>query len=445
MDVNRLTIQTARQTLMNQEINPSGLTQAFLAVIEEKNPSLNAFAEINQETAIPSFTKELPLSGIPIPVKDLIDVAGLHTQAGSPKFFGQQPAIKDAAIIEKLKAAGASILGKTNTHEIALGITGINLHTGAVKNPHDPSRITGGSSSGSAAAVASGMSVAAIGSDTGGSIRIPASLCGVVGLKPTYGRVSTRGVLPLSWNLDTIGPITKTVKDAALLLNVLAGYDPRDPTSQNHPTEDYLMNIDDGVKGWKIALATGSDIEECDPSVLNTLQQASSQFSEQGAAVHPVEIARLAECAAANGIMVVADAAALHRERLEQHPDWFGEDVRARLERGRSISATEYALARRTQQEMKRYFDLFFEEYDFLLLPTTATSAAKIEGLDSAAYAPKMTRFTGPFNLVGLPAISIPFGKTDSGLPLAVQLVGAPWAESKILQAGQVLENLYPY
>ncbi len=443
MDSSTLTMETTRQALASGELTPGGLTRTLLTIIEAKNPTLNAFVQtIDPETlADKPYNSQLSLSGVPIAIKDLIDLAGWPTKAGSPKFFGNPPAAKDAAVTEKLKSAGAILLGKTNTHEIALGITGINPHTGPVRNPHDPQRITGGSSSGSAAAVAAGMCIAALGSDTGGSVRIPAALCGVVGLKPTYGRVSTRGVLPLSWNLDHIGPITKTAKDAALLLNVLAGYDPRDPGSINHSTEDYYANITGGVAGWRVALAAGEYIDESDAEILAALNQAAELLKALGATVTPVEIVRLRECAAANGTMVIADAAAFHRDRLAEHPDWFGEDVRTRLEKGRAVTSTEYALARRTQQEMKHYFSLFFEEYDLLLLPTTATSAAKIEGLDSATFAPKMTRFTAPFNLTGLPALSLPLGKTPAGMPLGIQLVSEAWGEAKLLRAAYALEQ----
>ncbi|MFO7584581.1 MAG: amidase, partial [Anaerolineales bacterium] len=211
-----LTIQRARELLQSGEITPGELTSACLAVIEAKNPTLNVFAV----KPSPDRSETQPkgeLSGIPIAIKDIIDVAALRTTAGSPRFFGHEPAVKDALVVDKLKYAGATILGKVNTHEIALGITGINPHTGPVRNPHNPQRISGGSSSGSAAAVASGMALGALGTDTGGSVRVPAALCGVVGFKPTFGRVSTRGVLPLSWNLDHVGVLAKTVADAALL------------------------------------------------------------------------------------------------------------------------------------------------------------------------------------------------------------------------------------
>jgi aspartyl-tRNA(Asn)/glutamyl-tRNA(Gln) amidotransferase subunit A len=458
MDTTSLTISTALSGLRSGQFTADDLTQAYLAIIEQLNPSINAVIreqgvgnreEGAERSKHPGSNSPIPnhpipnflIPNIPLVIKDLIDVAGYPSAAGSPRFFGHAPALKDAAAVEKLREAGATILGKTHTHEIALGITGINPHTGAVRNPRDPARITGGSSSGSAAAVASGMALGALGTDTGGSIRIPAALCGVVGLKPTFGRVSVRGVLPLSWNLDHVGVIAKTVTDVALLLTAIAGYDPRDPNSINAPVDDYLSDLENGVSGWKVALPVGKYIEESDADVLAAFRAAAKTFAELGATVTEVEIPRLREAAAANGTMVVADAAAFHRERLAEHPDWFGADVRERLEKGRAVTSTEYALARRVQTEMRRYFELFFVEYDALILPSTASVAAPIEGLNSAAYAPRLTRFTAPFNLTGLPALSVPCGVGAGGLPVGLQIVSAAWQEPKVLRAGRAFER----
>jgi aspartyl-tRNA(Asn)/glutamyl-tRNA(Gln) amidotransferase subunit A len=448
MDTKSLTISTARALIAAGQLTGSELTRACLAVIEEKNPALNAFACVSaederEENEIKSYRSPLSFSphlrSIPLAIKDLIHVSGLPTRAGSPRHFDSTPAPEDAFVVEKLRAAGATLLGKTNTHEIALGITGINPHTGAVRNPRDPSRITGGSSSGSAAAVAAGMCLAALGTDTGGSVRIPASLCGVVGFKPTFGRVSTRGVLPLSWNLDHVGVLAKTVEDVALVYQVIAGYDEQDPNS----VAGDVISLEIGqasIPPHRIAIAVGDYIEAADAEIVARIQEVARVFEKLGAQINKIEIPRLRETAAANGTMVVADAAAFHRERLDAHPDWFGADVCARLEQGRAVTSTEYALARRVQSEMNRYFDLFFRDYDLLLLPTTATVAAPIEGLDSAAYAPRLTRFTAPFNLTGLPALSIPCGEVD-GLPFGAQLVAARWNESALLRAGQMLER----
>lgn len=441
MNPSTLTISRAQTLLRSGELTPAALAEACLAVIQEKNPTLNAFACLCELPEFDTQTANTRISNIPLAIKDLIDVAGVPSAAGSPRFFGRQPALQDAFVVEKLKDAGAVIMGKTNTHEVALGITGINLHTGPVRNPHDPSRITGGSSSGSAAAIAAGMVLGALGTDTGGSIRIPSALCGVVGFKPTFGRVSMSGVLPLSWNLDHVGPIAKTVEDAAILYEAIAGYDPRDPNSAARPSGLGRLAAQPGPAARsKIAFAVGDYIESAQPGVLAAVRQAAEVFRALGAQVIEVEIPRLREAAQANSTMVIADAAAFHRERLAEHPDWFGPDIRERLERGRAVTSTEYILARRVQTEMKRYFDLFFEQYDLLLLPTTAAVAAPIEGLNSAAYAPQLTRFTAPFNLTGLPALSLPCGWSE-GLPVGLQIVGKAWDEATVLQAGMAYER----
>ena len=437
------TIVDALSLLRSGELTPDELTSACLAGIEAKNPTLNAFAArlspelvFEQSRNLQQSTGEL--SGIPIVIKDLIDVAGLPSAAGSPRFFGHEPVLKDAFVVDKLRYAGATLLGKTNTHEIALGITGINPHTGPVRNPHNPERITGGSSSGSAVAVASGMALGALGTDTGGSIRIPAALCGVVGFKPTFGRVSTRGVLPLSWNLDHVGPIAKTVADVALLYSVIAGYDPQDPNCVLVPPAPFQMQKD--ISDFRVALAVGEYISEADPEILASLSRAAEIFASLGVEIMEVEIPRLREAAQANGTMVIADAAAFHRQRFAEHPDWFGADIRERLEKGLAVTSSEYILARRVQTEMKRYFGLFFDQFDVLLLPTTASAAAPIAGLNSATYAPRLTRFTAPFNLTGLPALTVPCGFSSDGMPLGMQLVGPAWSETIVLQAGQAFE-----
>lgn len=435
-----LTIASARVKLHHKEVTPNSLADTFLAAINTKNPDINAFVEVISNGQNPSATPEQPLYGIPIVIKDLIDVQGYATRAGSPKVFGDQPASSDAFVVQKLKAAGANIIGKTHTHELALGITGINPHYGPVRNPHNLEFISGGSSSGSAAAVAAGMCLGGLGTDTGGSIRIPSALCGVVGIKPTLGRVSTRGVVPLSWNLDHVGPIASTVEDAAILLQVIAGYDMLDPTSINIPVGDYLGKLNGGIRGWRVALLSGEDLAASNPAMLTRLQNAASVFAELGAIVTPVEMDMLLKASNANLIMTRSDAAAFHRERLEQQPDLFGEDVRQRLETGLWTNVTEYVFARRMQTEVKRYFEGFFREYDLLLLPTTASSAVRIDGLDSAAYAPRLTSFTAPFNLAGLPALSVPCGTVD-GLPVGLQIVGPAWGEDRVLRAGWAFEK----
>jgi aspartyl-tRNA(Asn)/glutamyl-tRNA(Gln) amidotransferase subunit A len=444
LDTTSLTIAE----VLDDEKTRLGLTRACYRQIERLEPTIHAFITvISSSDASPQGalhggnTLQGKLRGIPIAVKDLYETAGVRTTAGS-LFFKDYVPKEDAVVVGKLKEAGADIVGKTSTHEIALGVTNINPHYGTPRNPWNPSYITGGSSGGSAAAVAFGMCMAALGTDTGGSIRIPASLCGVVGLKPTYGRVSLRGIFPLSWNLDHAGPLTRGVADAALLLQIMAGYDEGDPSSADVPVDDYLKNITAGVKGWKIALAVGDFIEASRAEVLEAVRQAARVFEALGAKVREVDMFWLREAALANGQMTQADGAAFHRERLKTNPELFGADVRQRLETGRDLSSGEYALARRKQAEIRRRCESFFHEYDVLVLPTTPIPALPIDEIEnSASQAPALTRFTAPFNLSGLPALSVPCGFTLDDLPIGLQIVSGPWQEVKVLQAGHAYEQ----
>jgi aspartyl-tRNA(Asn)/glutamyl-tRNA(Gln) amidotransferase subunit A len=448
-----LTISSALAAMRRGELKPLDLAEACLQRIARLNPPLNAFISPTPEIAAraalaaqslldsrPPNLERIALLGIPVAVKDLIDVAGVRTTAGS-KFFGDTLPGEDAPAVLNLRLAGAVVVGKTNTHEIALGVTGVNPHFGAVGNPWDPSRVSGGSSSGSAVAVATGMCLGALGTDTGGSIRIPASLCGIVGLKPTYGRVSTRGVVPLSWNLDHVGPLARTVDDAALLLSVLAGFDTHDPASANQPVDDYLAHLNDGIRGWRVALAVGEYVEVSDAPVLKAVQVAADLLRDLGAAVEPVNLDWLKEAALANGQMTQADAAAFHRQRLASHPENFGADVLQRLQAGAALTSTEYSLARRVQAESRRRFEQFFEKYDLLVLPSTPIPAPPIEGTGAVEAAGRLTRFTAPFNLAGLPAISVPCGFSEAGLPYGLQLVAKHWDEARLLRAARAYES----
>ncbi len=441
MDIDTTSL-TIIQALQDEELR-FGLTPACYRQIERLNPMLNAFITVvAPSAAIPhARSAQGKLWGIPIAVKDLYETAGIRTTAGSLFFEDHVPG-QDAVAVSKLRAAGADIIGKTNTHEFALGVTNINPHYGSPRNPWDPACITGGSSGGSAAAVSAGMCMAALGSDTGGSIRIPASLCGVVGMKPTYGRISLRGVIPLSWNLDHAGTLTRSVQDAALLLQVLAGYDQEDPASADTPVDDYSKEIEAGIKGWRMALATGEFVEVSDAEVLSAVRMAARYFEYLGAVVEEVTTSWLYEAAVANGQMVQADGAAYHRERLEKNPERFGADVRQRLEAGRDLPSSAYVLARRKQVEIRRRCEQFFRQFDALLLPSTPIPALPINDIEnSASQAPALTRFTSPFNLAGLPALSLPCGFTKTGLPVGLQIVSGPWQEAKVLRAGHAFEQ----
>lgn len=432
-----LSLTSNSEPAKSQDTGVSNIVTACYKQIQRLNPILNAFITVTQpeQDEIPP-NGSMPLFGIPVAVKDLYDTKGIRTTGGS-KFFADNVPAEDAFVVQKIKKAGAQVIGKTNTHEIALGVTNNNPHFGACRNPWDITRTPGGSSGGSAVAVATGMAVVGLGTDTGGSIRIPAALCGVVGLKPTYGRVSLRGILPLSWNLDHAGPITRKVEDAAVMLQVMGGYDEQDPTSVKTLPGDYSSHLMDPIKERKAALAVGSFIEEVtDPEILEAVRAAAKILADQGVTVVEVNTDFLREASLANALMTQADGAAFHRERMKERPDWFGADVRQRLETGSRFTSSEYALARRTQTEVKRRCELLFEEFDFMMLPTTPIPAPVLEGEDAVERARQLTRFTAPFNLTGLPALSVPCGFTKDKLPVGLQIVSRAWNESGVLRAG---------
>jgi aspartyl-tRNA(Asn)/glutamyl-tRNA(Gln) amidotransferase subunit A len=449
-DLTHLTIAEAADLLARREIAAVELTEAHLRRIDAHDTHLNSFITVTSDHALTQaraadaeLTRGIrrgPLHGIPLALKDLYDTAGIRTTAGST-FFADRIPDTDARAVTLLYQAGAVLLGKLNMHEWALGVTNINPHYGPSRNPWDPSRITGGSSGGAAAALAAGLCMGALGSDTGGSIRIPASLCGIVGLKPTFGRVSLQGVIPLSWNLDHAGPMARTVTDAALLLQAIAGYDPDDPVSVALPVDHLLATINAGVTGWRIALATDAHFGEADPEVISAVRRAATVFEELGARVEAVDLSQGREAAQMNALMTTSDAAAFHRDRLRDHPHRFGADVLARMERGAQFTSTEYILARRFQSEWRRRLERFFDQFDLLLTPATPITAPVIEGLDSIEAARQLTRCTAPFNLAGLPALSLPCGLSAAGLPIGLQIVAAPWNEAQVLRAGRAFEN----
>lgn len=447
-------IHQAQKLLRSGEVTPIQLVQRCLEKIQSEDSRLRAFITVMREEALDLAEKQtkilktckdrenLPaLFGIPIAVKDLIEVAGVRTTAGS-LFWKDFVSLEDAFVVRKLKEAGAVIIGKTNLHEIALGVTNSNPHYGICRNPCDPTRISGGSSGGSAVAVAAEMTLGALGTDTGGSIRIPSALCGVVGLKPTYGRISLRGVFPLAWHLDHVGPITSCVQDAAILLSVMDSYDRDDPFSSLK--RSYLKPVLTGdVANLRIARSVGRFVETSDPEILDALEMSTRVFKDLGAQIVEYDIDWLRDVASANGLMTQVEAAAFHEERLYEHPEWFGDDVRERLNQGLSKRGVDYAFARHTQTLAKHRFTEFFKEHDLLLLPTTSVTAPPVseDNMSSVQAVKPLTRFTAPFDITGLPAITVPFGKSKSGLPIAVQLVGNVWAEAKVLNAAFALEK----
>jgi len=450
VNVAGLTIADAAEQIRKKSLSPVELVETLLRRIDTFDPRLNAYLVVTGDEArraARQAAEEIgrgdyrgPLHGIPLALKDLFDTRGVRTTAGA-KIFADRVPERDAYVVEKLRDAGAILLGKLNMHEWALGVTTANPHFGPTRNPWDTQRIPGGSSGGSGAAVAATLCLGALGSDTGGSIRIPASLCGIVGLKPTYGRVSLRGVIPLSWSLDHAGPMTKTVRDAALLLQVIAGYDGDDPVSVNIPVDDYCGDLERGVRGLRVAVPRNFFFEVAHAEVAEVVRAALRVLEQLGALVEEITLPGVEEAHQANVTITLSDAAAYHRAHLETRPDDIGADVLARLQRGAEMTSSAYALARRAQAEWRRKFERLLGEYAVLAVPTTPIAAVPIEGTDAVKAARVLTSFTGPFNLPGLPAISVPCGFTHAGLPVGLQLVARPWAEATVLSVAHAYEQ----
>ncbi len=450
MDLTELPLWQVIELLMRGETTPLELATLILKRIERLNPSLNCYLEVFSENALQEAERKTkafserrklpPLYGIPMGIKDILSIKDVSMRAGSRIWEGYTPK-EDAFVIRKLRNAGVIFIGQHNMHEIALGVTNVNPHFGACHNPWDFSRMSGGSSGGSAAAVASGLCYAALGTDTGGSIRIPSSLCGVVGLKPTYGRVSVRGVLPLSWNLDHVGPMGRSVRDVQLVYKIISGYDEMDVFSQKPVNYRAGRKNQEGLRGLRVALADDDFFREADEDILAAVRKAGHLFEQLGATVELVEIPNGYLAAVTNGQMVISDAAAVYEKELQERAELFGEDVLQRLCNGAALTSTQYIHGRKTQTILKKQFNDFFKKYDLLLTPSTAVTAPFIEGKDALEQARVLTRFTAPFNLTGLPAMSMPCGFDRHGLPVGLQLVTKAWNEELLFQAGKAYEE----
>ncbi len=442
--------------LRTRQLSPVELTEACLERIQAVNPTINVFLTVTAELARrEARTAEArimrgdylgPLHGIPYAAKDLLCTKGIRTSCASRILADFVPDF-DATVVERLRAAGAILVGKTHLHEFAFGLTNLNPHYGPARNPWDPARITGGSSGGSAAAVAASCVPLALGSDTGGSIRIPAALCGVTGLKPTYGRVSKHGVFPLAWSLDHVGPLAKTAADAAAALAVLAGADPRDPACLAEPVPDYLAALEGDLAGMTIGVPEGLFYEVADPVVLALVRASAETFARLGAEVRPVAIPELETMTKACLVILSAEAASALGPFHRGHPRELGADVKARLDGAATHLASHYVDATRHRRRAQEHFAAAFREVDLLLTPTTSVpatilseTAVNLEGAE-VPVGLALTRCTRIYNLLGLPAASLPCGLTPRGLPVGLQLAGPPLAEAVVLKAAHLYQR----
>jgi aspartyl-tRNA(Asn)/glutamyl-tRNA(Gln) amidotransferase subunit A len=421
-----LTIADATRLMKEGQVSPLELVEACLARIERLNSRLNAFLSVTRESALEEagYASDAirrgenwgALHGIPIAVKDIIDMAGEKTTAASD-FLRDNIVQEDADVVRRLRAAGAIIIGKTHLHEFAIGVTTINPHYGPARNPWDMDCSPGGSSGGSGAGVSAMMCLGALGTDTGGSVRIPSALCGLTGIRPGRGRVSTEGVIPMSWTLDTVGPMAYTAYDVALLLDIL--------DLQSLTPASCLDRIDEPVQGLRVGVPTDDFFWlETDYQIVGAVRAAVDTLSDMGLSIVDIQFPSMPEVLRAAQVISLSDAVAFHRERLKQASERFGHDVRMRLQAGSRLSAPEYAAARQTGREWRHMLrELFREQIDILALPTTPISAPKIAGAQNVDLSKILPRFTYPFSLSYLPALSVPCGFTSDGLPIGLQMI----------------------
>jgi len=438
------------ELLRKRKLSPVELTKNCLARIEKLNPTLNTFITVTAESAMTQARgaeAEIsrgdwrgPLHGIPLALKDLIDTAGVRTTAASALFKDRIPA-EDAEVVRRLKNAGAVLLGKHNMHEFAYGGSSMISYYGAVHNPWNPAHIAGGSSGGSAAAVAADLCYGAVGTDTAGSIREPASQCGVVGLKPTYGRVSARGVIPLSPSLDHVGPITPTVADAAVMLQAMAGYDAKDMNSADVPVPDYLAAIGDGSEPVRIGIPRKFFYEDLDPEVASAVEQALELLRTLVSDISEVELD-----IPTDRTLQTAESYAYHAEFVSRSPELYQAETLRRIRKGAEIGSAEVEQRRRELKQIRSEVHKVFENVDLLITPTTPVPAPAIDELkqNPDLLRPRemlLLRNTRPANVWGLPSISVPCGFTAAGLPIGLQIIGPHWREDRVLRLAYAYEQ----
>jgi aspartyl-tRNA(Asn)/glutamyl-tRNA(Gln) amidotransferase subunit A len=447
-----LDLAEASKLVQTHAVSPVELTRACLDRIERLDPILKAFITITAESALREAQQaELeiskgnwkgPLHGIPLAVKDLVETAGVRTTAASAVLQDYVPE-HDAYVVQRLRSAGAVLLGKLNLHEFAYGGSSMISHFGIVRNPWDTARITGGSSSGSASAVAAGLCYGAIGTDTAGSIRLPASCCGITGLKPTYGLVSARGVIALSWSYDHVGPMTRTVADAALLLQVIASYDAQDFYCQKFPPVHYPKAIEEQAgQAASLRLAVAQDFwKDADPEVQKAVNEAVKVLGQFTSGIEDISLPTETD-----RTVMRCESFVFHQKYLPQHEDKYHPETLRRIRSGADVTATQYVENYRELFRSRRSFLKTFDHVDLIVTPTCPLLPPAVAELEAAPQDLRkkelvMLRNTRPFNGLGLPAISIPCGFSQSGLPIGLQIAGAPGAEDKVLALAHAYQN----
>ena len=447
---------TLSRLVQSKEVSPVDIIDAHLARIDATEPMLNSFITLLPEEAraaarraeqeIQSGNYKGPLHGIPVALKDLFNTGGVRTTSGSRIFDNFIPE-RDCTVAARFHQAGAILLGKLNMHQFAYGPTGENPDYGHMHNPWDLDLITGGSSGGSGSAAAAGQCTITTGSDTGGSIRIPAALCGIVGLKPTYGLVSRYGLTPLSWSLDHPGPMVRTVEDAALSMNAIAGYDPNDVASARVDIPDYTTALTGDVRGLRIGVVKEYFEAPLDPEVDRSVRDAIGVLESMGAVVTEVSFPMFNDSQAISGAILMSEAAAYHRDLLASDGEKLYPPVRVRLEAGLFVSAADYLRAQQARSLFDRQARELLEHVDLLAGPTEPVTAPLLlaervqAGEREVGTTGALTQYTRPYNLTGFPAISVPCGFSEAGLPMALQLAGRPFDELTVLRAAHAYEQ----
>lgn len=427
------------------------LTEAFLARIDATQESVRAFITVTHDLARADAERvdrareqgeRLPLDGMPLAVKDNIDVGGALRTVASRHFEAFVPD-EDAEVVRRAREAGAVVLGKAFLHELVYGATCTNPFYGQCRNPWDLDRIPGGSSGGSGAALAADLCIGAFGTDTGGSIRIPAHLNGVSGLRPTFGTLSSRGVFPISWSFDTVGPMARSMRDVARLDAVMRGYDVRDPRAVDRGTGDHVEAIEAGIAGVRIGVPREFFFDGVDPEIAGLVTAAADCLADLGAEVFELALPGAEEAYEICTLLIRADALALHRRRLDEQPELFGDEVRERLRLGEAVTGWEYARMVERMYEWRRDMRLRFrEDVDLILTPAANAVAPPIEGAGMIATTAQLTRFTYPWSLAHLPAVSVPCGFTEAGLPVGLQLAADQYRDSLLLRAGIAYQDV---